>query len=753
MVAMKKILLFAAVATMFAACTKDATKDLAPAKPIEKFYAVIGEEESRVQLNGEGKTVWTKGDKVSVFNKTTDNCSYAFTGNTGDSEGELSYVEGGTTGEAIDQIVAVYPYTSANAVSADGSMITTVIPESQKYLKESFGVGSSIMVARSNDERLSFKNVMGWVRVALTGEKTIKSITLQGNNNELIAGDVTIKSDMSVTMASNGTNILTLDCGKGVALSKQEPTYVYIAVPPQTFEKGISVAITDSNGNKAELKKSVAVTVARNHIVPMAPFDCAIKEGVSAKQIAYTTFGNEPITPKSYTGNIVSHIFESGRGVITFDTEQTSIADNAFENCALMTSITIPDGVTTIGNYAFSGCKKLASINIPDSVTQIGSYAFNDCIVLTRTYITDIAAYCKIKFGDKAFIEGRYDYYGRNLYLDDKLVTELVIPEGVTEISDYAFIGCTELTSVTIPEGVTSIGEYAFFYCTRLTNIVIPKGVTTIADNAFEYCKRLASITIPDSVTRIGNYTFRKCTSLTSVTIPDSVTRVGSYAFYWCDSLTSVKMSKNITSISMSTFQYCSNLANVNIPNGVTLISSSAFYGCRKLTNITIPGSVRSISDFAFGDCRGLTSITIPDAVTVICGSVFSGCTGLKSVTLPSKVTEIRDHAFANCTVLTNIAIPDKVRKIENSAFKGCTGLTSITIPSEVLIIYDEVFKDCTKLSSIYCKPTKCPYLGDNVFDNISSYAQIYVPSASVSAYKSADKWSNYASKIVGYNF
>ena len=493
MVAMKKILLFAAVATMFAACTKDATKDLAPAKPIEKFYAVIGEEESRVQLNGEGKTVWTKGDKVSVFNKTTDNCSYAFTGNTGDSEGELSYVEGGTAGDEIDQIVALYPYNATNEVAWNGKL-KTAISSMQTYCKDSYGIGNNIMVARSDNDKLSFRNVLGWIRIALTGEKTIKSITLQGNNNESIAGDITIKQNMSVTMMSGGTAAITLDCGDGVALSQEEPTYFYFALQPQTFEKGISVAITDSNGYKVELKKLGSITVARNHIVPMVSFDCTIKENVSAYQIAYTTSGNEPITPQSYTGNIVSHIFESGRGVITFDSEQTEIGNYAFRDCTSLTGITIGNGVTKIGWWSFYGCKGLTSVILPNSVTIIDGFAFFNC----------------------------------------KGLTSIRIPDSVITISNSAFYNCEGLTSITIPNSVTAIENSAFANCSSLTSVILPDSITKISGTTFSGAG-LTSITIPDSVTEIGNSAFEECRGLINVYCKASTPpTLGENAFiYW----------------------------------------------------------------------------------------------------------------------------------------------------------------------------------------------------------------------------
>ena len=144
------------------------------------------------------------------------------------------------------------------------------------------------------------------------------------------------------------------------------------------------------------------------------------------------------------------------------------------ENCSLIKSVVISDGVTSIGYGAFYNCSSLTSVTIPDSVTSIGSEVFS---------------------------------------------------------------GCSSLTSVTIPDSVTSIGGHAFDGCSSLTSVTIPDGVTSIGNGAFYKCSSLTSVTMGNGVRSIGDYAFYKCSSLTSVTIPDSVTSIGSWAFYGCSKL------------------------------------------------------------------------------------------------------------------------------------------------------------------------------------------------------------------------
>jgi hypothetical protein len=143
----------------------------------------------------------------------------------------------------------------------------------------------------------------------------------------------------------------------------------------------------------------------------------------------------------------------------------TSIGDMAFCGCTGLTSIEICNSVRSIGNYAFSYCSGLTSITIPNSVTSIGDIAFKDCSGLKEVHINDLSAWCNISFNGYS---ANPLCYAKNLYLNGKLVTNLVIPDDVKEIKKYAFYNCRGLTSITIPNSVTSIGGSAFDGCSGL---------------------------------------------------------------------------------------------------------------------------------------------------------------------------------------------------------------------------------------------------------------------------------------------
>ena len=458
-------------------------------------------------------------------------------------------------------------------------------------------------------------------------------------------------------------------------------------------------------------------------------YDFEIGEVVEIKpnnEIWYTSTDGNIVTPYAadvFGANIVSNTYENGQGIIKFDAPITSIGEYAFNKRNRLSSVTIPYGVTWIGANAFRSCSNLTSVTIPNSVTWIGEEAFYGCSSLKGVYISDITAWCYIYFQ-------RYNsnplYYAHNLYLNNKLVTDLIIPDSATAISQYAFINCVNLTSITIGKGVGSIEKAAFDGCTGKLIInsrkVVEGGYLSYgypsSEDGWLSGAKFTSVTIGNGIKEIGQYVFYNCSSLTSVTIPDSITSIGYYAFRNCSSLTGVYISDIAAWCNISINTY-----------------GDPLYYARKL----------------YLNNELVTNLTIPDSVTIIRRNAFAYCSSLEAITIPSSVTVIGAAAFEYCNNLKSVTISDGVNTIGDGAFYGCSALQSITIPNSVTLIRACAFQNCTKLASVYCKATTPPSLDEDAFENNKDSRYIYVPSASVGAYKEA--WSGYKSSIKGYNF
>ena len=253
------------------------------------------------------------------------------------------------------------------------------------------------------------------------------------------------------------------------------------------------------------------------------------------------------------------------------------------------------------------------------------------------------------------------------------------------------------------------------WYTSRDCEIVIPYLTyvfgASIVSNVYENGKGI--ITFDGDITSVGKQAFYYCESLTSITIPDGVTSIGNNAFFCCSRLTSVTIPDSVTLIEKEAFSACSSLVSVTIPNSVTSIGENAFYSCINLSGF--------YGKFASADNRCL----IIDGVL---------------------------HSFAPAG-LTEYTIPNSITKIGSDAFSGYSDLTSVIIPDYVTSIGDWAFSPCGSLTNVYCKPTIPPSLGAQSFKINASNRKIYVPTASVEAYKNATDWNIYADDIVGYDF
>ena len=274
---MKRFVLFV-TAILIAACT-DIYVDTETAVVADGEYALnvsIEGGDTRVQLNEAGKTVWNSGDRVAVMYRSTAFEEWQFKGNDGDRTGVIAPISSSKVPTLVTGTVAVYPYGEYSYNSTTKNLTTTLGTE-QCYLDGSYGENGNMLVAYSTNSNLVFKNIYGWLKLQLTGEnQSVKSITVKGNNYEPLVGEANVNvSTLVASLTSGGEPSVKLNCGdEGVALSDKATSF-YVGLLPQTFEKGISVEIETTDGDKMTKSTSKKVVIERNTIQPMATFEFA----------------------------------------------------------------------------------------------------------------------------------------------------------------------------------------------------------------------------------------------------------------------------------------------------------------------------------------------------------------------------------------------------------------------------------------------------------------------------------------------
>ena len=376
----------------------------------------------------------------------------------------------------------------------------------------------------------------------------------------------------------------------------------------------------------------------------------------------------------------------------------------AFRDCIGITSIVIPDSVISIAVSAFSGCTSLTEITVsPDNknYSSVDGVLFNkDMSILVDYPAGNNRSTYTVPDGVTQIVDSAFS--GCTSLSKVKLSNNLRI------IQESTFSGCTSLAEITIPDNLTIIEAETFSGCESLTEIVIPDSVSEIGESAFSNCASLAEIVIPDRVTSIGKSAFSGCTSLTEIVIPDSVTEIGEYAFSGCTSLSKVKLSNNLTIIEAGTFFDCTSLTEIVIPDSVTEIrgtgsyynDNGAFSGCTSMKSITIGSGVEELDDSFISFCRGLANINVsPNS---------KNYSSIDGVLFNKDGTELLAYPGGNDR--SEYIIPDGVTKINYEAFSGCTSMKSITIGSGVEELDDSFISFCRRLANINVSPNNKNY-------------------------------------------
>ncbi|MBO5086645.1 MAG: leucine-rich repeat domain-containing protein [Paludibacteraceae bacterium] len=444
-----------------------------------------------------------------------------------------------------------------------------------------------------------------------------------------------------------------------------------------------------------------------------------------------------------------------------------------------LTSITIPNSVTSIGDRAFSGCPSLTSITIPNSVTTIGGDAFFECYSLVDVYIFDVGAWFDIEF--KNCSTANPLHYAENLYLNNKKVTDVVVPEDVDSIKDYVFYNYSALTSITIPNSVTFIGKSAFRGCSGLTSIEIPNIVTSIGERAFYGCYSLDTLICefgddvefyveydhPFATTKNFRY-FQGPAKLVNTISEEVQTQ-------FSNKLTEVHITDG--ELDENGFNYINrskkSLHTIDLAGTTnTAINDLAFYDCYKLENLMLPGNLETIGFKAMAECYQLKEINIPASVVEINDAAFENCRSIKSITFGGQaeaksfasrmkraaadgdvaLQRIGNWAFYNCHALENLVIPEGVTEVGDAAFYGCTYLDSLALPSTTQRIGDNCFALCSRMKQINVNAIEPPTIFAKTFFDVNRNIPVIVPEGAREAYANDEYWGEFINVVESEN-
>jgi len=305
------------------------------------------------------------------------------------------------------------------------------------------------------------------------------------------------------------------------------------------------------------------------------------------------------------------------------------------------------------------------------------------------------------------FLDSSTYYYGDFGTLNAMKNLQYLDLSGVTIINNTmpssAFYYNSSLKGIIFPANLQKIDDYAFYNCASLSEeLILPSSLTSFGTYAFYNCKSLSGeLTFPSSLTNIGDGAFNNCTSLSGgLTFPSSLANIGNYAF-----------------------QNCSSLTKVNFSEGLKTIGNNAFENCYGLSGqLTLPSSLANIGSYAFRNCSSLSG----------------------ELVLLSSLVNIGDCTFQYCSSLAKVSFSEGLETIGNNAFENCYGLSGeLALPSTLTQIGSYAFNGCNKLTTCKSLAVVPPTAINYSYNSLGNIKAVFVPDASISAYKSADFWKD----------
>ena len=539
------------------------------------------------------------------------------------------------------------------------------------------------------------------------------------------------------------------------------------------------------------------------HIGDYAFASCDVLERVSLKTGLLTIgdgafMGDVALTTINWTANI------------------NSIGAYAFHGCSSLASATIPAGVTEIKDYAFAYCTSLASVTVKGTLTSIGEKAFYRDALTAFTFTEGLTTIGADAFAFNALeaitLPNTLVYIGEQAFNECSSLATVSMPDSVAYVGAYAFSAGADNLTVTIrynsgkiadymlynmdvykvimENGISEIGNYVFALCHELTEITFPNTLKTIGNYAFYDNRMYDELTLPNTVETIGNYAFARGYHFVKINIPDSVQSIGTHAFYreeanyhidpqftvhiyynkgvLCDNILDgqdmhhIVVADYIHTVGNNAFSNAPNLMDISLPDTIASFGTNCFqndtnivmtvrtvdgliddnvYNAKLDRVVTVILDDSNIGDYAFAANPGLLKLTIDATsesfdMTSIGSHAFDSCKSMGAVVLPTTVNYIGSYAFYDCNSMSSINIPDGIEKILSHTFYGCASLGSIEVPNSVIAIEDYAFYGCVVAKSITLS-NQCKTIGEAAFYNCKALTALNIPDSvtSIGAY------------------
>lgn len=642
---MKKIIVFSILAMIaFTACQTIEE----PIKEDSTVFTAIVEDgfsgDTKTSLDGSGNVLWKLGDQVSVFAASTVNEQYQVSdASDGKTTATLNKIPAGgfVAGTEIDNNVAFYPYASTAEIakSVSNYVISEIeLPATQTYVTGSFGNGAFPMAAvtsSTEDNNFKFKNVLGGLKLQLKGTATITSITVTGNNNEILCGDAEVTTAYggvpSIVLSDASAKTVTLNCGAGVTLDSETATSFIIALPPMTMTGGFTVVVTDSESKQMEITTSKSQTITRSNLLKMP---------------AVNYVGTAQAAPLKFTSNGATSISLTKTGTLDAISLEYQVNDGPWSSYTIGDIVALADGEYVSfragagGNAMFSFYDRYYSFNMTGGGTIVASGSVMS--LLNQSESTDLSPTCS---------------FSHLFYNCTRLITAPELPATtLTNFCYYSmFEGCTnimvapELPATTLKPGCY---EKMFYGCISLaTAPTLP--ATSLADECY---RRM----------------FSGCTSLTTATVLPATTLAEDCYFEMFADCPNLAAAPELPATTLAEGCYMQMFAGTNLTTApelpATILENKCYYGM-------------------FSGCTNLTTApALPATSLAECcyEYMFSHCISLATAPeLPA--TTLADYCymnmFMNCTNLTtapDLPANTLVEGCYEQMFYGCSKLNYV---------------------------------------------------------------------------